>query len=127
MRSRESSAACCCRSPSGPTGRPLKRSLELYANHVIPHFSGANDNRFASYDWVTENQDELVTKRVNAANQMFAKHEAERGSKAEASARADAVRDPVVEGSRTTRRRASGDRPGPKAVNEDLSERRWRG
>ncbi len=32
-----------------------------------------------SYEWVTKNQDELVTKRVNAAQQMFAQHEAERG------------------------------------------------
>jgi limonene 1,2-monooxygenase len=56
----------------------LKRSLELYATHVIPHFSGANANRLASYDWVNANQQELVTKRVNAANQMFAKHQAER-------------------------------------------------
>jgi limonene 1,2-monooxygenase len=58
-----------------------KRSFELYAHHVIPHFAGANDNRFASYDWVTANQDELVSKRVNAATQMFEKHEAERASK----------------------------------------------
>jgi limonene 1,2-monooxygenase len=55
-----------------------KRSLELYAHHVIPHFSGANDHRVASYQWVTDNQAELVTKRANAANQMFAKHQAER-------------------------------------------------
>ena len=59
-----------------------KRSFELYANHVMPHFSGANENRFASYQWVTDHQNELVTKRVNAASQMFAKHEAERGAKA---------------------------------------------
>jgi limonene 1,2-monooxygenase len=59
----------------------LKRSMELYAQHVIPHFSGVNRNRTASYRWVTENQDELVTKRVNAANQMFAKHQAERAGK----------------------------------------------
>jgi limonene 1,2-monooxygenase len=58
-----------------------KRSFELYAHHVIPHFAGANDNRVASYHWVTANQDELVSKRVNAANQMFEKHEAERASK----------------------------------------------
>jgi limonene 1,2-monooxygenase len=56
----------------------LKRSIELYAHYVIPHFSGVNANRFASYDWVTTNQGELVEKRVNAANQMFAKHAAER-------------------------------------------------
>jgi limonene 1,2-monooxygenase len=59
----------------------LKRSMELYAQHVIPHFSGVNRNRTASYRWVTENQAELVTKRVNAANQMFAKHQAERAGK----------------------------------------------
>ena len=56
-----------------------KRSFELYAHHVIPHFAGANEGRRRSYEWVTKNQDELVTKRIAAAQQMFAKHEAERG------------------------------------------------
>jgi limonene 1,2-monooxygenase len=56
----------------------LRRSMELYAQYVIPHFAAANINRIDSYEWVTANQEELVTKRVNAANQMFAKHEAER-------------------------------------------------
>jgi limonene 1,2-monooxygenase len=59
----------------------LKRSLELYAQYVIPHFSGANANRRASYAWVTDNNDELVTKRIDAANQMFARHEAEQAAK----------------------------------------------
>ncbi|HXY94290.1 MAG TPA: LLM class flavin-dependent oxidoreductase [Acidimicrobiia bacterium] len=54
-----------------------RRSFELYAEYVIPHFSGANENRRKSYAWVTANQEELVTKRVNAAQQMFAKHAAE--------------------------------------------------
>jgi limonene 1,2-monooxygenase len=58
----------------------LQRSFELYAQYVIPHFSGANDNRRASYDWVTKNQAELVTKRVHAAQQMFAAHEADRAA-----------------------------------------------
>jgi limonene 1,2-monooxygenase len=69
----------------------LKRSLELYAQYVIPHFAGANDNRRASYDWVTKNQEELVTKRVGAAQQMFARHEAEQASKHAATPRPDAV------------------------------------
>jgi limonene 1,2-monooxygenase len=56
----------------------IKRSLELYAHYVMPHFAYANANREASYEWVTYNQEEIVTKRVNAAQQMFAKHEAER-------------------------------------------------
>jgi len=58
----------------------LKRSFELYAQYVIPHFAGANANRTRSYEWVTRNQEELVTKRVNAAQQMVAQHEAERAA-----------------------------------------------
>ncbi|HLG68452.1 MAG TPA: LLM class flavin-dependent oxidoreductase [Acidimicrobiales bacterium] len=58
----------------------LRRSLELYAHYVMPHFAGANDNRAASYRWVTQNQAELVAKRVAAAEQMFARHEGERGA-----------------------------------------------
>jgi limonene 1,2-monooxygenase len=57
--------------------------LELYAHYVVPHFSGANSHRAASYQWVTDNQEELVSKRVNAANQMFAKHQAERAGQAD--------------------------------------------
>ncbi len=72
----------------------LKRSLELYAQHVIPHFSGANANRISSYDWVTANQNELVTKRVNAANQMFAKHQAEQPG--QDAIGPDAVQSPVL-------------------------------
>ena len=54
-----------------------RRSFELYAEYVIPYFSHANENRSKSYSWVTANQEELVTKRVNAAQRMFAKHAAE--------------------------------------------------
>jgi limonene 1,2-monooxygenase len=59
----------------------MKRSFELYAQYVIPHFAHANVNRQASYDWVTKNQAELVEKRVSAANQVFARHEAEQAAK----------------------------------------------
>jgi limonene 1,2-monooxygenase len=69
----------------------LKRSLELYAQYVIPHFAGANDNRRASYAWVTENQQELVAKRVGAAQQMFDRHEAEQAAKQAAIPRPAAV------------------------------------
>ncbi len=64
--------------------RALRHSYELYAEHVIPHFSGANTNRARSYEWVTDNQDELVAKRVNAAAQMFATHQAERDAAGDA-------------------------------------------
>ena len=59
-----------------------RRSYELYARYVVPHFSGVNTNRHGSYDWITSVQQELVEKRTNATNQMFAKHEAERAARA---------------------------------------------
>ncbi|MFT7597643.1 MAG: limonene 1,2-monooxygenase [Acidimicrobiales bacterium] len=57
-----------------------QRSYELYARYVMPHFDGANKNRTESFDWVTKNQTELVSKRVSAAEQMTAKHEAEQAA-----------------------------------------------
>lgn len=60
---------------------------------MIPHFAGANTNRVRSYGWVTEHQDELVSKRVNAAQQMFATHEAEREAAGKGSDRPDAGRE----------------------------------
>ncbi|MDH4145173.1 MAG: LLM class flavin-dependent oxidoreductase [Acidimicrobiia bacterium] len=61
-----------------------KRSYELYARYVMPHFDQANTPRTESYHWVSAHQDEIVEKRVSAANQMIAKHEAERAAKASA-------------------------------------------
>jgi limonene 1,2-monooxygenase len=58
-----------------------KRSYELYARYVMPHFDRANESRSASYRWVTDHQDELVTKRVAAAELMTAKHEAEQAAR----------------------------------------------
>ena len=63
-----------------------QRSYELYARYVMPHFSRVNANRYASYDWVTEHQRELVEKRVAAAQQMFDKHAAEQSAKASGTA-----------------------------------------
>ena len=54
-----------------------KRSYELYARYVMPHFSRANAPRFASYQWCGDNRDEFSAKRVAAARAMFEKHEAE--------------------------------------------------
>ncbi len=59
-----------------------KRSYELYARYVMPHFSGANRNRTDSWAWVTANQTEIVDKRLAAAAQMTAKHDAEEAAKA---------------------------------------------
>ena len=83
-RSRASSAVCSCRRTTGRPWAATKRSYELYARYVMPHFSRVNANRYASYDWVTEHQGELVEKRVAAAQQMFDKHAAEQSAKASA-------------------------------------------
>jgi limonene 1,2-monooxygenase len=54
-----------------------KRSYELYARYVMPHFSRANVPRAASYQWCGDNRAEFSAKRNAAAKAMFDKHEAE--------------------------------------------------
>ena len=54
-----------------------KRSYELYARYVMPHFSRANAPRAASYQWCGDNRAEFSAKRNAAAKAMFDKHEAE--------------------------------------------------
>jgi limonene 1,2-monooxygenase len=57
-----------------------KRSYELYARYVMPHFSGANEAREDSYRWVSAHTAQLSELRRAAAQDMFDKHEAERGA-----------------------------------------------
>jgi limonene 1,2-monooxygenase len=59
-----------------------KKSYDLFARFVRPHFSRANTNRRTSLDWVTEHGGELGTKVREAAMQAFAKHEAAQLTKA---------------------------------------------
>ncbi|MSO75659.1 MAG: LLM class flavin-dependent oxidoreductase [Alphaproteobacteria bacterium] len=54
-----------------------KRSYELYARYVMPHFSRDNVPRVESFDWCADNRALLTEKRVSAAKLMFDKHEAE--------------------------------------------------
>jgi limonene 1,2-monooxygenase len=54
-----------------------KRSYELYARYVMPHFRGTNAARAASYRWVGDNSVEFSGKRQAAVEAMFRKHEAE--------------------------------------------------
>ena len=65
-----------------------KRSYELYARYVMPHFSQANRPRAASYQWCGDNRAEFSAKRNAAAKAMFDKHEAEQRAAGEL---ADAV------------------------------------
>ncbi len=61
-----------------------KRSYELYARYVMPHFSGDNVPRSESFDWCSAHRDELTEKRSSAARAMFDKHEAEQRAKQQA-------------------------------------------
>ncbi|WP_197082609.1 LLM class flavin-dependent oxidoreductase [Bradyrhizobium sp. LTSP885] len=54
-----------------------KKSYELYARFVRPHFSGTNRNRVASLEWVRENARSFGERSKNAQRQVFEKHEAE--------------------------------------------------
>jgi limonene 1,2-monooxygenase len=69
-----------------------KRSYELYARYVIPFFSGVNLPRQEGYTWVTAHTESLTRMRKSAAQDMFAKHEAERAAVRDAAAAAAGVR-----------------------------------
>lgn len=58
-----------------------KKSYELFARHVKPHFSNANQHRRDSYDWVTEHGTALITEAMGAATEMIQKHAQERLAK----------------------------------------------
>src|SRR5204862_1886671 len=60
-----------------------KRSYELYARYVMPHFSRANAPRVASYQWCGDNRTEFSAKRQAASKAMFDKHEAEQRERAQ--------------------------------------------
>jgi limonene 1,2-monooxygenase len=61
-----------------------RKSYELYARFVMPHFRNANAHRVVSLDWVERNAEELGRKRMGAVEKMFAKHEAERQARTRA-------------------------------------------
>jgi limonene 1,2-monooxygenase len=58
-----------------------KKSYDLFARFVRPHFDRANRNRSASLDWVTENSGDLGTKVREAAMKAFVAHEVAQKSK----------------------------------------------
>ena len=55
-----------------------KKSYELYARYVMPHFSGVNANRLASWESLQKNAADYQEKRNKAAQEMFAKHAADK-------------------------------------------------
>jgi limonene 1,2-monooxygenase len=53
-----------------------RKSYELYARYVMPHFSGADANRFAMYDQMGADLVEAKALRSQAAAKSFSDHEA---------------------------------------------------
>lgn len=53
-----------------------KKSYELYARYVIPHFAKTNVNRQSSYDWLTTELPKFNERRQAAVDKAFAKYEA---------------------------------------------------
>jgi limonene 1,2-monooxygenase len=54
-----------------------KRSYELYARYVVPHFTGANKPRKDSMEWNRAHRPELEATKQQAIKVAFAKHKAE--------------------------------------------------
>ncbi len=65
-----------------------KKSYELYARYVVPHFRKANEGRSASMAWAFDHRKEFVDLRQNAAQKMIDTHEAEQAAKRKAKGRA---------------------------------------
>ncbi|MEZ5737172.1 MAG: LLM class flavin-dependent oxidoreductase [Novosphingobium sp.] len=59
-----------------------KKSYELYARFVMPHFAGTNRNRQDSYNGLTDAIDRLEGERQKGADAAFAKWEEKTGRKA---------------------------------------------
>jgi len=57
-----------------------KRSYELIARYVAPHFQALNPNRQASMDWVGSNKAEFTTQVMTAMGARIAQHIAEKGA-----------------------------------------------
>jgi limonene 1,2-monooxygenase len=57
--------------------RATKRSFELFAQYVMPHFTGQLEAPAASCDWVTGSGGEFVNRAANAIMKAIADHAAE--------------------------------------------------
>jgi limonene 1,2-monooxygenase len=58
-----------------------KRSYELFARYVVPHFNRSNVNRKASLEWLRQHNVANAAKQKAAAEAMFQQHAAERGGR----------------------------------------------
>lgn len=60
---------------------PRKKSYELFARFVVPHFRKSNRLREESKTWVEANHVEFIGKRLSAVDKMFEKHKADPDAK----------------------------------------------
>ena len=63
-----------------------KKSYELFARHVLPHFKGSNASRTRSFNWAMDNADNFIGKMQKAAEEMIDRHEKEQAAKGTAAA-----------------------------------------
>jgi limonene 1,2-monooxygenase len=49
-------------------------SYEMFSRYVMPHFTGANQARVESYEWMRANRDEFNQVRDSAVRQAFQRH-----------------------------------------------------
>ncbi|MGZ6016740.1 MAG: LLM class flavin-dependent oxidoreductase [Phenylobacterium sp.] len=57
-----------------------RKSYELMARYVFPHFQNQNDNRVASMAWVKENKEEFTTQVRGAVGARIVQHMMEKGA-----------------------------------------------
>jgi limonene 1,2-monooxygenase len=58
-----------------------KKSYQLFARHVAPHFDQASLNRAESMRWAMDNSKEFIGAAMSAALETIQKHHQERGEK----------------------------------------------
>ncbi len=68
------------------TFESTKKSYELFARHVAPHFEQASAKRGESMQWAMDNSKEFIGAAMNAAMQTIQKHHQERAAKKAAEA-----------------------------------------
>ena len=59
-----------------------KKSYELFARYVMPHFKNSNASRTASFNWAKANGENFIGKMQKAAEEMIERHENEQAAKA---------------------------------------------
>jgi limonene 1,2-monooxygenase len=76
-----------CLAHNWATFEHTKRSYELFARHVLPHFNGANSARAASLKWAADHSDEFMGAAMGAAAKTIESYQQQEAAKAAAKAK----------------------------------------